>query len=42
MPGKGKAEFDRRRQNTALDNGLGIEERGKLAEQRGRKVINFR
>jgi hypothetical protein len=25
-----------------MDNGLGIEERGKLAEQRGRKVINFR
>ena len=25
-----------------MDNGLGIEERGKLAEQRGRKIINFR
>jgi integrase len=25
-----------------MDNGLGIEERGKLAEQRGRKVVNFR
>jgi integrase len=25
-----------------MDNGLGIEERGKLAEQRGPKVINFR
>jgi integrase len=25
-----------------MDNGLGIEERGKLAQQRGRKVINFR
>jgi integrase len=25
-----------------MDNGLGIEERGRLAQQRGRKVIKFR
>jgi integrase len=25
-----------------MDNGLGIEERGKIAQQRGRKVVNFR